>query len=462
MVKTETIRPGLRGLAATLPAIVFLAVYLPKVGHGFLLDDYRWVLEGRLTSPADWLHPFLTNVGFYRPVVSLSFGINHALFGLEPFYYGLTNVVFALTTSALIYRLAGVLGLPRGAAVAASALWLLSFHGTSGAVLWISGRTALILTAAATAAAIAIVRGQLTVAALATALALLSKEEAVALPLILGAWLYLLAPGRIERRHIPLLQWLAISAVVLAAYFVARTFSGAMTLETAPAFYRLTLDPLALAKNAREYLDRTFTLPAIVVLAAWACLRPESGRSRGRMNRPLLVASLVWVVGGYSVTALVPVRSSLYVCLPSVGACLMAAEICRVLWTAAADRSRHRALVGAILLTLISAPIHHERTHHLVRESELSHAVWTALPVLAPEAPSGSTVVIHDDAAAEDNVRTVIGGFLPDAYELHTGRRVAFWLEPSAPDDGPPPCETCVAARLVLRQGRLSTWPPAP
>ena len=55
----------LRRVAALLPVAVFLAVYLPRVGHGFILDDYRWVL-------------------FYRPVVALTLGLDHALAGIEP------------------------------------------------------------------------------------------------------------------------------------------------------------------------------------------------------------------------------------------------------------------------------------------------------------------------------------------------------------------------------------------
>lgn len=76
----------LRRVAALLPVAVFLAVYLPRVGHGFILDDYRWVLESRIATVSDVVALFTHNNGFYRPVVALTFGLDHALVGIEPLW----------------------------------------------------------------------------------------------------------------------------------------------------------------------------------------------------------------------------------------------------------------------------------------------------------------------------------------------------------------------------------------
>ena len=59
---------------------------------------------------------------------------------------GVTNVALALVGAALVYGLARAFSLPWGAAAFAGSLWLLNFHGINMAVLWISGRTALLLT----------------------------------------------------------------------------------------------------------------------------------------------------------------------------------------------------------------------------------------------------------------------------------------------------------------------------
>ena len=42
------------GTTATLATLVlFLAVYLPLAGQGFVRDDYAWILQSRVTSPDD-------------------------------------------------------------------------------------------------------------------------------------------------------------------------------------------------------------------------------------------------------------------------------------------------------------------------------------------------------------------------------------------------------------------------
>ena len=63
-----------------------------------------------------------------------------------------------------------------------AALWLLNFHGIRTAVLWVSGRTALVVILASTLSALAVVRGRTGLALLALAAAVFAKEEAVLLP----------------------------------------------------------------------------------------------------------------------------------------------------------------------------------------------------------------------------------------------------------------------------------------
>ena len=41
---------GLRRAASVAPFLLFLAIYLPAAGHGFMLDDYSWVLTSRVRS----------------------------------------------------------------------------------------------------------------------------------------------------------------------------------------------------------------------------------------------------------------------------------------------------------------------------------------------------------------------------------------------------------------------------
>src|ERR1700681_4394339 len=93
-------------VACVVPMAVFLGVYLPLAGHGFLSDDFRWVLNSRLESLADVPRLFRLTDGFYRPIVSLTFGLDRLAFGINPRPYGWTNVGLALTTALLIRQLA--------------------------------------------------------------------------------------------------------------------------------------------------------------------------------------------------------------------------------------------------------------------------------------------------------------------------------------------------------------------
>ena len=75
-------RKRLLALASLLaPFAVFLIVYAPDVGHGFIADDFRWILENRVTRPAEILQPFSRNTGLYRPLVALTFAAEAAVFG---------------------------------------------------------------------------------------------------------------------------------------------------------------------------------------------------------------------------------------------------------------------------------------------------------------------------------------------------------------------------------------------
>ena len=105
-----------RSQARTVAALLwatFLAIYVPQAGHGFIQDDFRWIHESQLHSAGDLVRLFSANVGFYRPLVSLSFAVDYRIWGLQPFGYGLTNLTFGLLGSLLLYQLARRFGLTR-------------------------------------------------------------------------------------------------------------------------------------------------------------------------------------------------------------------------------------------------------------------------------------------------------------------------------------------------------------
>src|SRR5262245_5220459 len=175
-------------ISAALGALFLVFVYGFDVGHGFVKDDFGWILTSRLQGVEDLRRLVGSDTGFFRPMVSLSFAVNHALFGLQPLGYGLTNLALLLACVATLVGLLRALGFGAGVAIGVALLWALNFQGINMAVLWISGRTALLVTLWSIGAAWAWTRSHRTAAACLTMAAMWSKEEAFALPAILAAW----------------------------------------------------------------------------------------------------------------------------------------------------------------------------------------------------------------------------------------------------------------------------------
>lgn len=124
---------------------VFVVVYGPDCGRGFITDDFGWIAHGRLDGLGSVGRILVTAQGFYRPLVSLSFGLDEQLFGLNATGFGWTNLALALACGGLVSTLGRQLGLAAGPAMVASTIWLFNFHGIGMSVLWVSGRTSLLL-----------------------------------------------------------------------------------------------------------------------------------------------------------------------------------------------------------------------------------------------------------------------------------------------------------------------------
>jgi hypothetical protein len=446
----------LRILAHAIAFAVFAGIYLPRAGHGFIADDFEWALHNRSRSAADVAAIFTRDNGFYRPAVALTFAANEFFSGANPGPYGVTNVALAGLCALSIFWLSRELRLPVSAGAFAAAVWLLNFHGINMAVLWLSGRTALLLTLAATATVASLLRGWTSLACVFLAVALLSKEEAVLLPAVGALWLYLL---RRDRRG-QLIWWVAASVCLTASYLVLRSTTGAMSPFSAPSYYRFTLAPVTVVRNALEYADRGFTFSLLMMVLALGILRVLPPRPLSRHLKAILTACAVWAVGGFAVTVFLPVRSSLYVCLPSVAGALAAAACITDAWEAADERGRQRVLIAAMLVPLALLPIHVARSVRWTSIAEFSTRTLSELKTLTAGLPEGSEIVLHDappTRANHANLASAYGSLLNDGFYFATGRRFSFRIEPDdhgAVVKAPQPCDSCAAeARLV--DGRL-------
>ena len=455
-------RNGSRALVAAAcaaPFIVFFGVYLPAAGHGFISDDFGWLLHNRISTPSDLWRIVRSDNGFYRPVVALSFAANYLTFGLNARAYGLTNVALATLCGVSVYLLGRALNLPRGAATFASALWLLNLHGVNMSILWISGRTALLATAAAVLCTAALVRGRHLLAAFLLTLAVFSREDAALLPLVSTAWLYFL-PHDVERRR-QSWRWLLVALAIVAAYFAIRSTTNAMTPATAPSYYRFTYDFAVVVRNIGEYADRTATTAIGTLLLLAIVLRPGIAKF-DYQSRAVVACGGMWTVAFLLPALLLPVRSSLYACLPSVGICVVAGVIAARWWALAVRGRRKHALVAAAIVPFLLAPVFYARTDRWVRMAEFSSRALADLESVLKPFPDDSNIVIEDDRSTRANMASVFSSLLRDAFLVMTGRFMTFYVDPPIPNafangGGLASCSGCEDVRLVVKDGRLAS-----
>jgi tetratricopeptide (TPR) repeat protein len=195
---------------AAVPAIAAALAFGRTLACGFVFDDESAITDHDAILRGDWLaaafgehHTPIAN----RPISCLSFAIDHALFGLAPFGWHLGNVLLHAANAALAFlavlgalraerlgaeRLGARWSEPIARSLAIATLW--AVHPLCcDAVAYVTQRSTLWMTLFALAATVATLQSHASgrprawqaTAVLCTALAMASKEEAVALPVLL-------------------------------------------------------------------------------------------------------------------------------------------------------------------------------------------------------------------------------------------------------------------------------------
>jgi hypothetical protein len=445
-----------RTATATLILLAALCViYLPDVGHGFVRDDVGWISQNSVSTWSGAGHLFKAHAGLYRPLVSASFAFGRGVCGVSPLCYGLTNFGLLIACAIGIIAVARALSLPAPAAILAAAIWAFNWHGISSGVLWISGRTALLLVLFATFAAASFIKGRWLAAAILSFAAMLSKEEAVLLPLALLGWAFIDAVSAGEsiwsRRNI---GYAATSIAVAALYYVLHVQSGALTPATAPAFYRLDFSLSRLLSNGPEYLDRSATFALAVLLLLWIVERPPL-IAAARTYRRILWFAAIWWITGFGITMFLPVRSSLYACAPSVGVAIAAAAVIAEASKGLDPRRRRRAIYAGLAIPFLLWPVYHARNKPLVAAAELSTRTLATLQQVAGQAREGVVVVLTDDRSHRPSLDTSFGMGLQDAVNFLVTPPPNVWMDPPPADAPPgvlqPPAQ--VDIRLALKDG---------
>lgn len=181
-------------------------VYSGALKSGFIWDDRAFILENpsiRTISPASIIAFFtdratvssreLLSKDVWRPLVTLSFAIDHRLWGLDPRFYHIENIKLHIVSAILVYLV--VLSLVGNGIAALAAALIFAVHPVQvEAVTYISGRSNVLFLPFFLAAVIFHIQNRRTEASrgiyynlcLASFfLSLMSKEMAIALPFVL-------------------------------------------------------------------------------------------------------------------------------------------------------------------------------------------------------------------------------------------------------------------------------------
>lgn len=257
--------------------------FWPALGHWFRSDDlltvYYWDREaeqvrwGRVCE--EWLRPWFGVRDLYRPLVSLSFGINYAV-SPAPFGFHLLNVLLLAGTAAAVAGAAWRLcpAQPRTAALAAGALVVLHPAAVEPTA-WIAARTTGLQVCWSAVAYWGFLRwrdgdGGRSLPLLATALACASKEGAVLLPLSLVVLDGLRGSRPHWRTHLPFV-------LLVGGYLLFRkALLGVFT--TAEAGHGLAERwPVALQFASQLWLppgasSLSLAAPALLAIVGWRAL----------------------------------------------------------------------------------------------------------------------------------------------------------------------------------------------
>ncbi|MFN2509934.1 MAG: hypothetical protein ABR568_00660 [Pyrinomonadaceae bacterium] len=314
--------------------LLALIAYSTILNSFFLSDDFEQI--GRVLE-GDWSFTWgLEQGGFFRPLFIWSYVVDGTLWGTNPFGYHLTNIALHALNSYLVYILSGRLLRRNGhdAAIslrisAAAGLIFLLLPSHTEAVSWISGRADLLATVFSLAALIfydSYMRERSSSYLAATVgffmLALLAKESALCLPLIIIAMELSVAAD--QRQAVDLKQVIragVLLGLILLVYLLIRyaaigsfiggygprhhlNFNVSLIWERLPKYFvRALLPPLPHQLSFmlfKPFKSRAFIAFAVMFVGALSTLivfrhRWQSPTTRKQQNVVLLLLLILFL-----------------------------------------------------------------------------------------------------------------------------------------------------------------------
>lgn len=411
-----------------LVAWVFL-LYRDSFAVYFLNDDFTW-LRHSSAGPLRTLSAVMQEYS-WRPLAQLWFGLNYAAWGLNPFGYHLSILAWHALAACTLYAIGThVAGRPVGA-VAAAAFAAHPLHVES--ISWTSACAHVLCNTFCLLAILAFLRwragrGPVFLVFLAHALALLTLESAVILPLLVAAT-DLLIPGKAvgSRRHL-----YAGLITVSAGLFLLRRAFGPATMSVGVVGFDPRLGA-SVSQLVGWVLTRVgaagaplLTLPAGAAWIAWPFifLLAVIAVYLWRRRQPLMVWGLVWVgiaFAPFSLMLFGPLPRDMY--LPVAGFGLLLAGVALAIHRSVSRWDPRVATAGvsialAVWLGYMSRRIDNTQVDFVKRGDQVRTVLLDLLHQLPDPAP-GSTVAFYGTAKMREQGVFVFG--LADAVHLLYG-----------------------------------------
>jgi len=402
-------------MASRWPRLIpLLAVlYVPFIGGGLLTDDFAHATRlSSLDGPARLIDQ-PDAFGFYRPVTQVSLAVAPGRRWASPAQARAVNVVLHALVIAMAFLVSRLVLQSASAAGLATLAFALTPKAPSIVVLWISARGELLMALFSLAAIAAWIvwtrKGRawwLAAALAAYGLALLSKETATLLPLVL-----LLTPR--SERPFAVRAGAVTGFVVLALVVYAwRSQTGALTPFAGDAHYSAAISLTLWLRNAANYAGRMIAAPvALIVLLGLARLMNRPRPMTGLFVIPVDVFAFAATFVVLFLAPVLPIslRSELYLYLPVFGVCLIAGWLGSLLSDGLGARSR-TAAVAVSILALGGYQIARARDiQHDLRFSERLVEALRSSPLVANA--NQSVLLVPADRSTEQSLQSAIGGY---------------------------------------------------
>ncbi len=428
-------------LAYLLPLIVLtLLLYLTAIWAPFEFDDRERIVDNpairNLSNiPAFFYSRELMPFGgeIYRPLSDTSFAIEYSVWGGNPRGYHITNIFIHIINSMLLYIL--LQQIFRSERVSFAASLLFAWHpAVTEAVIWIKGREDLLVASFYLLTLIlyhSYGRGEGAfkfLPLISFTLALLSKEMAITIPIILLMFDIYRKESIVIRRYMPyvvitllylLIRYLVLGQVAQTEYWGGGILQTIYTIPRVIMYYiKLLIFPVNLCLDYLGYqVSRNFAEPYVILSLLSILLMVASG---GYLlwRHHIIGFSVIWFfVTLLPVSNIIPLKILLaerFLYLPSIGLAFIYAWVSQGISWSKCGRS-------AMVIVMISfASLTIQREYIWISSSRLWEDTVRKMPYNERAHLNLGSVYLEEgrfkEAISENTIVLKLNPFDPEAY----------------------------------------------